>query len=201
MRTAVKDSPTKARLLDAAQELMMAKGFAATTVEEICDAAKLTKGSFFHYFDSKDRLGKEVLERFCASGSRLHAACCGDESDPLKRVYGYIDGMVKLSQTPPFRSCLLGTFAQELSDVQPVIRKACACAFDAWAKQFGKEVAAAKRRYAPRASFDPYSVAEHFIAVLEGALILAKARDDQRVVAEQLGHFRRYVQSLFGGKT
>ena len=64
MRTAQTHSPTKEKLLEAAQQLMLAKGFPATTVDEICEAAGFTKGSFFHYFESKEHLGKEVLDRF-----------------------------------------------------------------------------------------------------------------------------------------
>src|SRR3989338_3643231 len=98
VRTAQSDSPTKDRLLDAAKRLMLAKGFAATTVDEICEGAKLTKGSFFHYFESKDQLGKVLLERFCAEGQQMHEACCGAETDPLKRVYNYIEGTIALSK-------------------------------------------------------------------------------------------------------
>src|SRR5689334_24216214 len=64
MRTAQTYTPTKEKLLDAAQQLMLSKGFPATTVDEICDTAGFTKGSFFHYFESKEQLGKEVLNRF-----------------------------------------------------------------------------------------------------------------------------------------
>ncbi|MGH2670894.1 MAG: TetR/AcrR family transcriptional regulator, partial [bacterium] len=81
MRTTPATPPSKARLLDAAERLMLAKGFEATTVDEICGAAKLTKGGFFHYFHSKEDLGRQLLERFCASGSRMHEGFCGAERD------------------------------------------------------------------------------------------------------------------------
>jgi len=83
MRAAQKDSPTKTRLLDAAERLMLAKGFSATTVDDICETAKLTKGSFFHYFESKDELGEELLEHFCTAGQRIHEMFCGNTTDPL----------------------------------------------------------------------------------------------------------------------
>jgi len=199
MKTIQADSPTKTRLLESAERLMLSKGYAATTVEEICETAKLTKGSFFHYFDSKDDLGRAVLERFCVSAEQLHAACCGVERDPLKRVYNYIDATIKLSQDPTMsKGCLLGTFAQELCDGYPKIKRVCEQGFKSWADQFGKELAQAKARYAPKVSFEPRDVAEYFIAVVEGALILAKAHGDPKVVARMLRHFRAYVQSLFG---
>ncbi len=191
---------TKARLLDAAQVLMLAKGFTATTVDEICEKADLTKGSFFHYFESKEELGRKLLERFCAANAQKTQGCCGAERDPLKRVYNYIDGLIELSHDPVMaRGCLLGTFAQELSDTHPKIRQVCDNAFGAWAKQFGDELAQAKAAYAPRATFDPRSVAEHLIAVLEGSLIVGKARQDRKTLGRSLGHFKTYLKSLFEG--
>lgn len=198
-RTALEHSPTKERLLDAAQALMLAKGFAATTVEEICRNAKLTKGSFFHYFESKDALGQALLRRFCDTSDRLHRSLCGTERDPLKRVYGYIDGAIALSRDPvTSRGCLLGTFAQELCDSHPAMRQQCAKGFEAWVAQFGEELRRAKARYAPRAPFDPKELAEHLIAIMEGSLILGKARNDVQVVGRHLRHYKRYLRSLFG---
>lgn len=191
-------SPTRTRLLDAAQSLMLAKGFAATTVDEICEAAKLTKGSFFHYFESKDELGKVLLERFCGEAQRLHQAMMGDERDPLKRVYHYLDEVAAHAQRPEGRKgCLLGTFAQELCEAHPEIRAVCAQGFATWAKRFGEELARAKALHAPKAPFDPQSLAEHLIAILEGALILGKARKNPALVAAHVGHFKAYLKTFF----
>lgn len=199
VRTAQSDSPTKDRLLDAAKRLMVTKGFAATTVDEICDEAKLTKGSFFHYFESKDQLGQVLLERFCADAQQMHEACYGVEADPLKRVYQYIDGAIALSKDPELsKGCLLGSFSQELADTNPTIRETCCAGFNDWATQFAGELAKAKAAYAPSAPFDPRELAEHFIAVIEGSIILGKARQDMRVVEQNLQHFKQYVKSLFG---
>ncbi len=198
MRTAQTDSPTRTRLLDAAQKLMLAKGFAATTVDDICEAAKLTKGSFFHYFESKEHLGRVLLERFCDATTGRLDGLCGKERDPLKWVHNYIETIAKLSQDPHAnQGCLLGCFAQELSDTHPTIRAICEERFDRWAQQFGGALTQAKRRYAPRASFNPQELAEHFIAVLEGSLILGKARQDMKVVATNLRHFQAYLKNLF----
>ena len=197
-RTARTQSPTKERLLDAAQALMLSKGFTATTVDEICGSAKLTKGSFFHYFASKEALGKALLERFCASGERQHASCCAQERDPLQRVYRYIDSLIRRSHDAAMsHGCLLGTFAQELCDESPQIRQVCANGFDQWTARFGEDLARAKRQRAPKAAFEPREVAEHLIAVLEGSLILAKAKRQPRIVARHLRHFRVYVETLF----
>ena len=198
MSTARAPSPTKDKLLDAAERLMLAKGFAATAVDDICEAAGVTKGSFFHYFESKDRLGREVLERFCASGKKRHDALWGRETDPLKRVYAYIDNLIALSKDPSMSNgCLLGLFSQELCDTNPQIRAACRKGFDDWANSVGEAVAGAKAAYRPRASFRPRELAEHLIAVVEGSMIMGKARRDMSIVARNLTHVKRYVRSVF----
>lgn len=198
MRTATADSPTRDRLLDAAERLMLAKGYAATTVEAICEAARLTKGSFFHYFESKDHLGRELLKRFCAQGEALHRGFYGQERDPLKRVYAYVDSAARMVEDPSTKGCLLGSFAQELCDVNPSIREACAEGFEGWASQFAEELARAKAQHPPKTAFEPRELANHLLAILEGSLILGKATRDMKAAAANLKHFKAYLKMLFG---
>ncbi len=199
MRTAWVHSPTREKLLNAAQRLMLAKGFAATTVDEICKSAGLTKGSFFHYFESKDHVSKATLERFASSMFQaFQTAPFLKKRDPLQRVYGYVDFAISMSRDPKIpNSCLLGTFAQELSDTHPEIRSHCARHFTQWAETLKQDLDEAKATYAPRAAIDTRSLAEHFIAIVEGSLILAKAKQDTEVMEKNLRHFKRYVKSLF----
>lgn len=197
-RTAQAQSATKDKLIGAAQDLMLEQGFTATTVDDICAEAGVTKGSFFHYFESKDDLARQVLGRFCAAGSKMHVGLCGTEQDPLKRVYAYIDNMIKVSRDPVMgKGCLVGMFAQELCDTNKEIREACREAFEDWAGHFGQELSRAKAQYAPKAAFKPKAVAEHLVAIVEGSLIIGKTRRDMSVLAQNLAHFRAYVKILF----
>ena len=199
MRTAQAQSPTKEKILDAAQQLMLAKGFPATTVDEICQAAGFTKGSFFHYFASKEHLGKEVLDRFYVLLQQtIDQGSFRKKSDPLQRVYGYVDRFIEMSTNPELpNGCLLGHFTQELSDTHPEIRSLCAQYFAEWAALLKHDLDEAKAKYAPRASFDTQSVAEYFLAVMQGSRILATAKQDVKVFEQNLRHFKRYVKSLF----
>lgn len=200
MRVARLDSPTKEKLLSAAAPLMLAQGFTATSVDEICEAAGVTKGSFFHYFDSKEELATVLLGRFYEmKRQELLNAPFMQLTDPLERVYGYIDFLIEVAGTPEdVEGCLLGTFSQELSDTHPKIRDVCAEFFKQWALALKQELDKAKTKYAPRARWDTQSLAEHLIAVLEGAIILAKAKQDQQVVKTHLRHFRDYLRGIFG---
>jgi len=199
MRTAQAQSPTKEKILDAAQQLMLAKGFPATTVDEICQAAGFTKGSFFHYFASKEHLGKEVLDRFYVLLQQtIDQGSFRKKSDPLQRVYGYVDRFIEMSTNPELpNGCLLGHFTQELSDTHPEIRSLCAQYFAEWAALLKHDLDEAKAKHAPRVSFDTQSVAEYFLAVMQGSRILATAKQDVKVFEQNLRHFKRYVKSLF----
>jgi TetR/AcrR family transcriptional repressor of nem operon len=199
MTTAQSDSLTKQKLLDAAQELMLAKGYTATSVDEICTAAGLTKGSFFHYFEGKEHLGRLVAERFYATRKQLFAlAPFHQKKDPLERVLGRVDFFIEMSRGPhPPKGCLLGTFVQELYATHPAIRSVCADCFADSARGFQQDLEEAKATHAPRARWSAQSLSEHLTAILQGALILAKAKQDPKVIRESLGHFRDYLRSLF----
>lgn len=186
-------------LLEAAQDLMLAQGFAATTVDQICEAASVTKGAFFHYFKSKDDLAKATFDRFCRrGGERYQSAPFLKKSDPLDRINGYIEFTIAQVKHPIRDSCLVGMFSQELSHSRSEYRVMCEGAFAQWAAGLGTMLHAVKTRYAPRTNIDPISLAEYFIAVFEGSLILAKAKNDVAPVRAHLRHFKRYVNALFG---
>jgi TetR/AcrR family transcriptional repressor of nem operon len=200
MRTAQTDSLTREKLLDAAQELMLAKGYTATSVDEICEAAGLTKGSFFHYFEGKEHLGRVLAERFHASMRQLfESAPFHQKKDPLDRVFGRVDFLIGLSRSPQGgKGCLLGTFVQELSATHPAIRSVCATCFGEVARSFQQDLDLAKEKYAPRSRWSTRSLAEHLTAVAQGAMILAKAKQDPTVVEESLVHYREYLKCVFG---
>jgi len=200
MRTARAESVTKDKLLDAARELMLEKGYTATSVDDVCEAAGLTKGSFFHYFEGKEDLARVLVQRFYDSMRELHeTAPYRHKKDPLDRVFGYVDFLAGLSSRPETaKGCLMGMFAQELSATHPKIRSVCASCFENSAAMLTKDLEEAKAKYAPRARWSPKGLAEYLSATVQGAIILAKAKQDPGVMRETLGHFREYLKCLFG---
>src|SRR5579872_5004492 len=101
MRIANPNAPTKEKLLTAAIKLMLAQGFTATSVDEIIAGAGATKGSFFHFFKSKEDLAKAALERFvnCQRG-RFESAPFNPLEDPKARVLGRIDAVIAAFEDP-----------------------------------------------------------------------------------------------------
>lgn len=200
MRSARKDPQTRTNLLDAAMFLMLEKGFTATSVDEICRAAAVTKGSFFYYFASKEALGEAVLVHFQQKMATMLAhGPYHTLQDPLQRLYAYCDYIAfMLTQPDVPQSCLLGNLSQELAPTNEAIRTVCQAGFAGWTTTVQAELEAARQHYRPQIEFDSQSLAAHLIAVFEGALILAKAQQDIAVVRTHLAHFKHYLTLLFG---
>ena len=190
---------SKVRFLDAALQVIRAKGYSATRIEDVCEAAKLTKGSFFHHFDSKEELALAAAAHFAAMADALFStASYQSATDPLERLLGYVEFRIAILQgSLPEFTCLLGTMVQETYETHPALRAACDTHISAHAAQIATIIAEAKRRYAPEAPWSAESLALHIQAVLQGAFILAKARQGPRVAAECLQHLRRYLETQF----
>ena len=198
-KTAKQDgTETRRKLLDAAMYVMRLKGYAATTVDDICKEAGLTKGSFFHHFASKEDLGIAAADHFATMAAGLFGtAPYRAHPDPVDRLLGYVDFRVAILQGRICDyTCLLGTFVQELYDTHPAIRAAAERNMRDHVAEIAKDVAEAKARYAPEAPWSAESVAFHMQAVLQGSLIYAKATLGTQIAVESLGHLRRYLEML-----
>jgi len=180
--------------------VIRAQGYSATTVDDICRAAGLTKGAFFHHFKSKEDLAVAAAAHFCEMVERLSGAAPYRElTDPLDRLLGYIDFRSAIIDGPiPEFTCLLGTMVQEAYDTHPAIRRACDTYIGVHAAAVANDIEAAKALYAPdEATWSAESLALYTQAVLQGAFVLAKAKGGPEVARDCVAHLRRYLEQLF----
>jgi TetR/AcrR family transcriptional repressor of nem operon len=194
-----KQTNAKTKILDAALGVVRAKGYEATTVDDLCAAAGVTKGAFFHHFKSKEELGvaaaahwSQVTDAFFATAS-YHK-----HTDPLERVLGYLDLRKELlkGEVAEF-TCLVGTMVQETYEQSPAIRDACNTSISGHAAKLEADIAEAMQERGIRADWTAESLALHTQAVLQGAFILAKARNGAEIAAASIDHLRRYIELLF----
>ncbi len=183
--------------------MVRTRGFTATTVDDLCAAAGVTKGAFFHHFPSKEALGIAAAAYWAETTSAFFAAAPYHQiADPLDRLLGYlafrksiIDGDLAAF------TCLVGTMAQEVFASHPAIRDACAASIFGHAATIEPDIAAAMAAHGIAADWTAASLAIHTQAVLQGAFILAKATGDAGVARDSVDHLARYVSLLFRPET
>jgi TetR/AcrR family transcriptional repressor of nem operon len=190
---------SKTKLLDAALQVIRAKGYSATRVEDICDAAGLTKGSFFHHFDSKEELALAAVDYWIdGSAALFDSAKYHNAADPLDRLLGYIDLRKFLLQAELVDfTCLAGTMVQEVYDTHPDIREACDRSISSHAATLISDIEEAIRRRGMHPGWTAESLALYTQATLQGAFILAKAKHSRDVAITCVDHLRNYVELLF----
>ena len=199
MSTAPTHHESKAKLLDAALQVIRAKGYSATTIDDICYAAGLTKGSFFHHFRSKQDLALAATTHFSQMAGGLFAAAPYQSlPDPVDRLLGYIDfrKAILRGELPQF-TCLLGTMVQEAYATHPPIREACDAGISGHAASLEADITDAMSKYKINADWSAASLALYTQAVIQGAFILAKAKNGPQIAGDCLDHLRRYIQTLF----
>lgn len=189
----------RTRLLEAARDTIRSKGFAATSIDDICRSAGVSKGAFFHHFDSKDALGVAAAEFWRETTTAFFAAAPYHESsDPLERVLAYVAfrRAIITEQLWEF-TCLVGTMAEEVYATHPAIREACATSIFGHAATLEADIAAAMAQYGVTGAWSAASLARHTQTVIQGAFVLAKAGNDPELAREGLDHLSRYIRLLF----
>jgi TetR/AcrR family transcriptional repressor of nem operon len=188
----------KDKLTRAALELMLSRGYNATTVDEICERAGLTKGSFYHCFTTKEDIGVAALELFHQEGLKRSAGKYSEITDPIERAFGFLDHVEGAAKDIWGAGCLLGNFALELADTSPMIRKKVS-------GLLSKSTESVAHIFEPFAKLrkkgdgpSPVELAEHYIALIEGAIVLGKAHNDWKRIPEGIRQFRRYLECLAG---
>jgi TetR/AcrR family transcriptional repressor of nem operon len=194
---------TKTRLLDSALTVIRTQGYAASSVDDICGEAGVTKGAFFHHFKSKEDLAVAAAAHFGAMAEGLFShAGYRDLADPLDRLLGYVDFRKSILQGEVSQfTCLLGTLVQEAYETNPAIRAACDQYISAHAATVEADIAEVMRVRGMAPGWTASSLALYIQSVLQGSFILAKAKHGPAVAADCIDHLRRYLELLFNPKS
>ena len=189
---------SRSRLLGATIDLVRENGYAATRVEDVCAAAGVTKGSFFHHFESKQDLAMAAAAAWNERAAQLFASAPYVlHPDPRDRLLGYVKYRRQIISGDTWEyTCYAGTTIQEVHESDPALRDACAESIRAHLAMLTELIAAALAVY-PVPRLRAESLAIHMQAVIQGSFVMAKAEQDRQAAIDCIDHLHRYIELLF----
>ena len=190
---------TRQRLIDATVRRMLQQGFSGTSVDQICKAAGMTKGSFFHHFENKEAIGTAAVEWWGQMGTALYADAWKDPTlDPLEQLHRIFDIMVGFTRrNDEAVVCMVGMMSQEMSATNKVFQAACAKELNLWTENVARMLTAARKLHKPKTKFDPVQVAWFLNSLWQGSMLVGKTCRSQELIRHNLKLARDYVDGLF----
>ena len=200
---AQKPPSNRDRLLDLAEQLVLQKGFASTSIEELIAGVGITKSGFFYHFKDKNDLAKALMQRYLEADAQVlddifnRAAELHD--DPLHSfLIGlklFAEMMAKVYDVHP--GCLAASVCYQDQLFDQDIRRMNAEGMLGWRKRFRTHLDAIAERYPPKIEVDLDTMSDMVMALVEGGIILSKSLKDNRALPAQILHFRNYVRLVF----
>jgi len=199
-----KGERTRSKIMDLAYESIVEKGFAATSIEELVEAAGITKSGFFYHFKDKNDLARQLFDRFLSEDegiidgliSRAHEL----SDDPLQSLLIFLNLYAQLMDDMEtlHPGCMVASityqerlFDRDVKDMNVAYLKRMRGRFADWFD----EIAA---KYPPRDALDAKGMADQLTGIVEGAIIMSKALKDEALMGRQTRLFRQHVKLLFG---
>lgn len=182
----------KAEIIGIGMELISLNGYNATGIDKVLKAAGVPKGSFYHYFGSKEDFGLAVIDAFARDyNARLDSFFLAGSRPPLERIRNYFEaGLMDMTAKAFTKGCLIGNLGQELADQNERFRARLEVIFNGWRLKFGDCLEAARKEGSLATDLDCDVVAEFILSGWEGAVLRAKVMKSP----EPLRHF---IDTLF----
>ena len=194
---------TRAAIMDAAQDLILQQGFAATSIDAIIERTGVTKGAFFYHFKSKGALAHALVERYAAVDAE-HLERTLDRAerlsrDPLQQVLIFV-GLLEDEAgelTEPFAGCLYASYCYEEQLFDEHTLGVVRAGVQHWRERFRGKLEAVLDRHPPRLPATAQELSGMILALFEGSFVLSRILAEPRYIAEQLAHYRNYLELLF----
>lgn len=198
-----KGHDTRNRILDHAERIVLEKGFSGSSLDEIIDAAGITKGGFFYHFRGKADLARALMERYLEADRAFFTALVerAEElvDDPLQRVLVFLklfaEAMAELPDVHP--GCLVASYTYESQQLDPAVREMAAEGMRSWRDTFVERFEPVVARHPMASKVELAELGDMLTSVIEGGIIVSRTLGDPRILVQQLLQFRNYVRLLF----
>jgi TetR/AcrR family transcriptional repressor of nem operon len=167
---------TRSEIVRVGTDLISRQGFNATGIDAVLKEAAVPKGSFYHYFKSKEEFGLAVIDHFAERfEQRLDTFLTDDEVSPLNRIRNYLEtGLTRVTQNHCTRGCLIGNLGQEMADLNERFRTRLDEIFSAWKERFAVCLTEAQQRGELSLALDAQLLGGFILSGWEGAILRAK---------------------------
>jgi len=199
-----KGERTRERILDVAYLAIVEKGFAATSIEELVEAAGITKSGFFYHFRDKNDMARQLFDRFLeedeAIFDTLERRARELSDDPLQSLLIFLNlyaqMMDEMDSLHP--GCMVATVTYQERIFDPALKQMNVDYLMRMRERFAAWFDDVRVKYPPRIEVDLEALADHLTVVVEGAIVQSKALNDLSVMGAQVRLFRTHVRLLFG---
>lgn len=203
--TRSKGERTRERILDLAYEAVIRKGFAATSIEELVEAAGITKSGFFYHFKDKNDLARQLVERYLVTNQAflddLAERARELSDDPLHSflifLKLYAEAMRDHLTNMP--GCFVAAVTSQDQSFDRAIIQMNAEGILAWRTRFLAWMEAIAAAYPPKREVDLTAMADALLTLSSGGVTFAKALRDADCVARQVLLYRESVRLMFAG--
>lgn len=167
---------TREALIRAGLESLTEKGFVSSSIDEVLKMVAIPKGSYYHYFPSKEEFGKELMDRYISYfANKLRRHLENDSLPPLDRLESFVNSASRGMERYDFkRGCLIGNLGQEMSVIPESFRSRLKEGFDLWQDIVAGCLAEAQKEGQINSGADCRKLAEVFWTGWEGAVMRAK---------------------------
>ena len=194
---------TREKILDAAEECVLDRGFAGTSVDAILEVADISRGTFFYHFATKDDMARALIRRYADEDMKLAekfiAQAEGLSRDPVQQVLIfmglYIQMFEDLGEDPP--GCLFATYSYEAGLFDQGTHDIIDEAFRHWRRLFGAKLDEAIAAHPPQVPVDGADLADLAYGTFEGAMIMGRVLKERQAMVRALKHYRGYLELLF----
>lgn len=200
-----KGSPTRERILELAEAAVLAKGFAATSIEELIAAAGITKSGFFYHFKDKGELATALMERYVAHNDSVLTDIFrrADElnEDPLHGYLVALNLLAEMTADLPgaHPGCLVASFCYQDRLFSQDVRDLTFRGVAGWRKIFLDRLTRIAERYPPKIPVNIEALADMANTLVDGGIILSKILKDKDVLPRQVMLYREFVRAVFLG--
>ena len=199
-----KGERTRERLMDLAYQAIVEKGFAATSIEELVEAAGITKSGFFYHFRDKNDLARQIFERFLADDEQilvtLEQRARELSDDPLQSLLIFLNLYAQMMDDMQalHPGCMVATVTYQERMFDSEVRQMNVDYLTRMRERFVRWIDEIRGVHQPRIEVDTVELADLLNVVVEGAIVQSKALRDESLMGKQTRLYRNYIKLIFG---